>query len=158
MYFSVLGPLTAWTTAGHAVDVPEAKVRALLAALLVHAGRAVSADRLVDDLWGDRLPGNPAGALQTKVSRLRRALALAEPGAETLVESRPPGYLLRVGSGDVDSHRFADMTAAAYDTEDSRTRADLLTEALALWKGRPSPTWATCRSCEARPGGWRNSG
>ncbi|WP_329079906.1 BTAD domain-containing putative transcriptional regulator [Streptosporangium sp. NBC_01469] len=135
MYFSVLGPLTAWTTAGHAVDVPEAKVRALLAALLVHAGRAVSADRLVDDLWGDRLPGNPAGALQTKVSRLRRALALAEPGAETLVESRPPGYLLRVGSGDVDSHRFADMTAAAYDTEDSRTRADLLTEALALWKG-----------------------
>ncbi|MER5326928.1 BTAD domain-containing putative transcriptional regulator [Streptosporangium roseum] len=135
MYFSVLGPLTAWTTAGHAVDVPEAKLRALLASLLVHEGRPVSVDRLVDDLWGERLPGNPAGALQTKVSRLRRALARAEPGAETLVESRPPGYLLRVSPQDVDSRRFTDITATAYVTEDPRTRADLLTEALALWKG-----------------------
>lgn len=135
MYFSVLGPLTAWTTAGHAVDVPEAKVRALLAALLVNAGQPVSTDRLVDDLWGERLPGNPAGALQTKVSRLRRALARAEPGAETLVESRPPGYLLRTGPGDVDSHRFTDLTATAYGTKDPRTRADLLTEALELWTG-----------------------
>ncbi|WP_330172105.1 winged helix-turn-helix domain-containing protein [Streptomyces sp. NBC_01498] len=135
MYFSVLGPLTALTTAGHAVDVPEAKVRALLAVLLVHAGRPVSADRLVDDLWGERLPGNPAGALQTKVSRLRRALARAEPGAETLVESRPPGYLLRTGPEDVDSHRFTALTATAYGTEDPRTRADLLTGALALWTG-----------------------
>ncbi|GAA2087372.1 BTAD domain-containing putative transcriptional regulator [Actinomadura alba] len=135
MYFSVLGPLTARTTAGHAVDVPEAKVRALLAALLVHVGHTVSADRLVDDLWGDRLPANPAGALQTKVSRLRRALARAEPGAETLVESRPPGYLLRIGPGDMDSHRFTDLTATAYGAEDPRSRADLLTEALALWTG-----------------------
>lgn len=135
MYFSVLGPLTAWTTAGHPVDVPEAKVRALLGVLLVHAGQPVLADRLVDDLWGERLPGNPAGALQTKVSRLRRALARAEPGAETLVESRPPGYLLRTGPGDVDSHRFTDLTTTAYGTEDPRTRADLLTEALELWTG-----------------------
>ncbi|MFD3665930.1 BTAD domain-containing putative transcriptional regulator [Streptomyces sp. NPDC058659] len=135
MYFSVLGPLTAWTAAGDAVDIPEAKVRALLAALLVHAGQMVSADRLVDDLWGERLPGNPAGALQTKVSRLRRALARAEPGAETLVESKAPGYLLRIGPQDVDSHRFTDLTATAYGTEDPRTRTDLLTEALALWTG-----------------------
>ncbi|MFD7291789.1 BTAD domain-containing putative transcriptional regulator [Streptomyces sp. NPDC059897] len=135
MYFSVLGPLTARTTAGHTVDIPEVKVRALLAALLVHAGQPVSVDRLVDDLWGERLPGNPAGALQTKVSRLRRALARAEPGAERLVESRPPGYLLRTGPDDVDSRRFTDLTATAYDTEDPRTRSELLTEALGLWTG-----------------------
>ncbi|MEV0154302.1 BTAD domain-containing putative transcriptional regulator [Micromonospora sp. NPDC050686] len=135
MYFSVLGPLTAWTTDGRQVDVPEAKVRALLADLLVHAGHPVSVDRLVHDLWGDRLPGNPAGALQTKVSRLRRALAQAEPGAEALLESRPPGYLLRVGPRDVDADRFADLTATAYATADLRARADLLVDALALWKG-----------------------
>ncbi|MCM2390773.1 BTAD domain-containing putative transcriptional regulator [Streptomyces albipurpureus] len=135
MYFSVLGPLTAWTTAGHPVDVPEAKVRALLASLLVHAGQPVSVDRLVDDLWGERLPGNPAGALQTKVSRLRRALARAEPGAETLVESKAPGYLLRISPEDMDSRRFTDLTASAYAAEDPRTRAELLREALALWKG-----------------------
>ena len=75
MYFSVLGSVTVRTTAGLEVDIPEAKVRALLAVLLVNAGRMVSTDRLIDDLWGDRLPQNAAGALQTKVSRLRRALA-----------------------------------------------------------------------------------
>ncbi|MGK5628185.1 AfsR/SARP family transcriptional regulator [Streptomyces sp. URMC 123] len=135
MYFSVLGPLTAATPAGLPVDIPEPKVRALLAALLVHAGRTVSADRLVDDLWGERLPRNPVGALHTKVSRLRRALARAEPGADALVESRPPGYVLRVGPADTDAGRFAAATAAAYATDDPRARADLLTEALALWRG-----------------------
>ncbi|MEU5400701.1 BTAD domain-containing putative transcriptional regulator [Streptomyces sp. NPDC005963] len=135
MRFSVLGPLAVSTTAGTPVDVPEAKVRALLAALLVHAGRTVSTDRLVDHLWGERVPRNPAGALQTKVSRLRGALARGEPGAGQLVESRAPGYLLRTGPGEVDSQRFADLTAAAYDVEDPRTRADLLTDALALWRG-----------------------
>ncbi|MGX1805843.1 hypothetical protein ACWIGI_09015 [Nocardia sp. NPDC055321] len=45
MYFSVLGPITARTAAGLDVEIPEAKVRALLAALLIEAGRPVSADR-----------------------------------------------------------------------------------------------------------------
>ncbi|WP_052847271.1 BTAD domain-containing putative transcriptional regulator [Streptomyces avicenniae] len=135
MYFSVLGPLTVTTAAVHAVAIPEAKVRALLAALLAHEGRTAPADRLIDDLWGERLPGNPAGALQTKVSRLRRALADAEPGAGELLGTRPPGYALRVGPDDVDAARFAAMTAAAHATADPRARADLLTGALALWRG-----------------------
>jgi predicted ATPase/DNA-binding SARP family transcriptional activator len=135
MYFSVLGPVTVSTTGGQPVGIPEAKVRALLGVLLVHAGRTVSADRLVDELWGDRPPRNPAGALQTKVSRLRRALASAEPGAEQLVASRAPGYVLGVGTDDVDSGRFAETTAAAYAAEDPRLKAELLTQALALWKG-----------------------
>ncbi|MFI2215026.1 BTAD domain-containing putative transcriptional regulator [Streptomyces sp. NPDC020141] len=137
MYFSVLGPLTVHSAAGEPVRVPEAKIRLLLAALLVRAGRTVSSDRLVDDVWGARTPRHPAGALQTKVSRLRRALELGEPGAGKLVESRAPGYLLRTGPADVDSGRFADTTAAAYATEDPRTRAELLTKALALWQGEP---------------------
>ncbi|MFI5715536.1 BTAD domain-containing putative transcriptional regulator [Nocardia sp. NPDC051750] len=137
MYFSVLGPVTARTTAGLEVDVPEVKVRVLLAALLVDAGHPVSADRLVDDLWGDRLPRNPGGALQTKVSRLRRALAGAEPGAEALVESVHQGYRLRIGPQDLDSRRFTDLTAAASRERDPSARADLLTTALALWQAEP---------------------
>src|SRR6266516_1708704 len=69
---AVLGPLAVWTSAGEAVTVPGLKVRALLADLLVYAGQPVSADRLVDDLWGERPPADPAGALQVKVSQLRR--------------------------------------------------------------------------------------
>ncbi|PCG84078.1 AfsR family transcriptional regulator [Streptomyces sp. WZ.A104] len=135
MRFSVLGPLTVTTSTGAPVAVPEAKVRALLSVLLLDAGRAVPADRLVDALWGDLLPRNPAGALQTKVSRLRRALAEAEPGAEALVESRPPGYLLRAGAAEVDALGFTERTARAYATGEPRAKAELLTEALALWQG-----------------------
>ncbi|MDT0317076.1 AfsR/SARP family transcriptional regulator [Streptomyces millisiae] len=74
MRFGVLGPLAVWTEDGSPVPVPEAKVRALLADLLTSEGRPVSVDRLVADLWRERLPRDPAAALQTRVSQLRRAL------------------------------------------------------------------------------------
>ncbi|WP_032766749.1 BTAD domain-containing putative transcriptional regulator [Streptomyces sp. CNS654] len=135
MRFSVLGPLTVTTSTGAPVVVPEAKVRALLSALLLDAGRVVPADRLVEALWGDRLPRNPAGALQTKVSRLRRALGEAEPGGIKLVESRPPGYLLRAGAAEVDALGFTERTARAHATGDPRAKAELLAGALALWQG-----------------------
>lgn len=136
MRFGVLGPLTVWDGEGEPVRVPEAKVRALLAALLVHEGRPVSADRLIDDLWGDRPPGNPANALQSKVSQLRRAI-----GRDRVVH-QAPGYRLRVdsgsgsGSGDeVDVFRFRALVARARDEREPRRRAELLTEALDLWRG-----------------------
>ncbi|MDA0647564.1 AfsR/SARP family transcriptional regulator, partial [Nonomuraea ferruginea] len=87
MRFGVLGPLAVWTDAGEPVTVPGLKVRALLADLLVHDGRPVSTDRLLDDLWGDDQPGNPTGALQVRVSQLRKALEDAEPGGKHLVVS-----------------------------------------------------------------------
>ena len=97
MRFGVLGPLAVWTADGRVpVRVPELKVRALLADLLVHEGRPVSADRLIDDLWGARPPGNPRDTLQAKVSQLRRALEDAEPGGRDAGRPRSrPGYLLR---------------------------------------------------------------
>lgn len=145
MRFEVLGPLVVRTEGGAVVPVPEPKVRALLANLLLHEGRPVPADVLIDDLWGDRLPGNPANTLQTKVSQLRRTLEKAEPGARELVAYGPSGYVLRVAAESTDAGRFAELTALAYDAAeppaDSRTRADSrtkvkwLSEALALWRG-----------------------
>ncbi|MFI0453389.1 BTAD domain-containing putative transcriptional regulator [Actinomadura sp. 6N118] len=135
MRFGVLGPLEVWAADGSAVRVPEAKVRALLADLLVNEGRVVSADRLADDLWGEDLPGNPSGALQTKVWHLRRALEDAEPGARKLVVSRAPGYLLLVEADAIDAGRFGALLAQATAADDPRERAALLTDALALWRG-----------------------
>ncbi|MGC5379210.1 BTAD domain-containing putative transcriptional regulator [Micromonospora sp. DT68] len=123
--FGVLGPLAVTTDAGEPVVVPGTKVRALLADLLTNRNQVVSADRLIDDLWGEEPPANPAGALQVRVSQLRKALNDAEPGARDLVESRPPGYLLRVDA--VDADRFAELARC--------TDVDRLTEALALWRG-----------------------
>ncbi|MGV9380966.1 BTAD domain-containing putative transcriptional regulator [Nonomuraea sp. NPDC003707] len=135
MRFGVLGPLAVWTDAGESVTVPGLKVRALLVDLLVHEGHPVSVDRLVDDLWGAEPPGNPAGALQVRVSQLRKAFEDAEPGGKNLVVSRAPGYLLRHEDGAVDAARFAGLLARAEATDSPRTRAGLLADALALWRG-----------------------
>ncbi|WP_433334401.1 BTAD domain-containing putative transcriptional regulator [Spirillospora sp. CA-294931] len=135
MRFGVLGPLAVWTAGGRPVRVPEAKVRALLARLLVAPGRVVPVDRLAADLWGDDLPGDPSNTLQTKVSLLRRTLEKAEPGARELVAHRPPGYALSVEGEAVDAERFADLTARARGADDPRTRVALYSEALALWRG-----------------------
>ncbi|WP_433323205.1 BTAD domain-containing putative transcriptional regulator [Spirillospora sp. CA-294931] len=122
MRFGVLGPLAVWTDTGEEVVVPGAKVRALLADLLVHHGRAVSAGTLIEDLWDGAPPEQAAGALQSKVAQLRRALELAEPGARALVETAPHGYRLRADR--VDAASFAELAASArYE------------EALALWRG-----------------------
>ncbi|MGE7386873.1 AfsR/SARP family transcriptional regulator [Streptomyces sp. NPDC004126] len=134
MLFEVLGPVTVRTDDGVPVPVPEAKVRALLADLLVHRGRPVPADRLIDDLWGDSVPGNPANTLQTKVSQLRRALAKADPAARALVEFGPAGYALRVAEEAVDAGRFEALAARARQQPDPAARVSLLSQALGLWR------------------------
>ncbi|MFC7302968.1 BTAD domain-containing putative transcriptional regulator [Streptomyces monticola] len=136
MRFGVLGPLMVWDGEGEPVTVPEVKVRALLADLLLHEGRPVSADRLIDDLWGDAVPGNPANALQAKVSQLRRVL-----GRDRVVR-QVPGYRLRLDGPrpgadpcEVDADRFRALVAEARTVADPRARAALLTDALDLWRG-----------------------
>ncbi|WP_405696710.1 winged helix-turn-helix domain-containing protein [Streptomyces coelicoflavus] len=135
MRFGVLGETAVWTDAGKPVRVPELKVRALLASLLVAQGRPVAVHRLIDDLWGDEPPGSPARALQAKVSQLRRVLEEAEPGGRGLVVSRAPGYQLTVADGALDADRFAGLAARARTEQDERVRAGLLADALALWRG-----------------------
>ncbi|MBV7245560.1 BTAD domain-containing putative transcriptional regulator [Streptomyces sp. MW-W600-10] len=131
MRFGVLGPLVVGDVEGRDITVPERKVRALLADLLVHDGGPVSADRLIHDLWGDAPPGRPSGALQAKVSQLRRVL-----GRDRVVR-QPPGYRLRLerGTDEVDADRFRALVTEARPVRDPRARAALLTEALGLWRG-----------------------
>ncbi|HET6989561.1 MAG TPA: BTAD domain-containing putative transcriptional regulator, partial [Kribbella sp.] len=135
MRFGVLGPVRAWTDDGQAVRIPDRKVRALLADLLLHAGRPVAAPTLIDDLWGDELPVNPTATLQTRVSQLRRALDDAEPGARNLVQTSPAGYLINVAAEAVDSGRFRALATRARQTGTARMRAATLADALRLWRG-----------------------
>lgn len=133
MRFGVLGPLAVWAADGELAAVPEAKVRFLLAELLVTPGQVVPMDRLADDLWGETPPARPAAALQTLVSRLRKALVTA--GGDGLVVHRPPGYQLGVAGDAVDAERFLALAERARRTADPRERATGFTEALALWRG-----------------------
>jgi predicted ATPase/DNA-binding SARP family transcriptional activator len=135
MRFGVLGPVAAWTDDGIAVRIPDRKVRALLADLLLHAGRPVLVATLIDDLWAEKLPANPTATLQTRVSQLRRAFDDAESGARNLVQTRTPGYLLAVAAEAVDASRFRALAARARQTANPRMRAATLADALGLWRG-----------------------
>jgi predicted ATPase len=135
MRWGLLGPLAVWTDGGVPVRIPGAKVRALLAHLLIHAGQLISTDRLIDELWGDALPSDPAGSLQAKVSQLRRALEWAQPGARALIVHRSPGYLLQVDADTIDSGRFRTLLAQARVQSQPAAIVALLGEALAIWRG-----------------------
>ena len=137
MKFGVLGAVDVWTDDGARVDIPEAKVRTLLAVLLTVPGKVVSADRLIRELWDAGLPENPSNALQHKVSQLRRVFDEAEPGARKLVVHRAPGYLLDVPEDAVDVGRFRLLRREARGTEDASRRAELLGEAVRSW-GSPA--------------------
>ncbi|MGK5684196.1 BTAD domain-containing putative transcriptional regulator [Actinoplanes sp. URMC 104] len=136
MFLSVLGPLRA-TVGGAVADLGGPRQRAVLARLAVAGGDVVSADRLVDDLWGDAdVPAKALATLQVHVSHLRRAL---EPGRAprtpaTVLVSAPPGYALRLPAEAVDAWLFDDLmrrAAGAAPAEQLR----LLTEALDCWQG-----------------------
>jgi hypothetical protein len=69
----VLGPLEV-VVDGRFIELPSAKARQLLAALVVHANEVISTDRLFEVLWGTRPPESAANTLQTYVAHLRAAL------------------------------------------------------------------------------------
>jgi DNA-binding SARP family transcriptional activator len=133
--FSILGPLEARDGAD-AVPVSGSKQRALLALLLLHANDVVSSDRLLDELWPGEPPQSGVTALQVRVSQLRKAL-----GGAPFLETRAPGYLLRVAPDGLDLHRFERLTREAHGAEPARAAA-LLREALALWRGPPLAEFA----------------
>ncbi|MFJ9781561.1 BTAD domain-containing putative transcriptional regulator [Amycolatopsis sp. NPDC101161] len=131
MRVALLGPLRAVNDDGTPIDIGGARLRMLLARLALDAGRAVPADALVDGLWGGEPPADAANALQSLVSRLRKALPVA-------VESGPGGYRLAVAREDVDAERFERLAAdGRRELAAGRNAhaAELLAEALALWQG-----------------------
>ncbi|AYV30555.1 Putative HTH-type transcriptional regulator [Streptomyces sp. ADI95-16] len=144
MRVGVLGPLMVWTGDGEPVTVTGARARRLLARLLVEPGRPVSVDRLVDALWSGpdaAMPRHPYASLQGQVSRLRAALRRAAPsdGRGPLLHDAS-GYRLEFAPGELelDARRFAELVARAREREAGpapRARAELLGEALSLWRG-----------------------
>jgi LuxR family maltose regulon positive regulatory protein len=133
MQVRLFGELEA-VAAGVPVPVRGAKQRALLALLALRPGQPVSADRLIDVLWGDGQAANPANALQAQIGQLRRTLG---PAAILTTEA---GYALDAGPEDVDVVRFEQLVAQgqrlAADGELEPASA-VLGEALDLRRGEP---------------------
>jgi predicted ATPase/DNA-binding SARP family transcriptional activator len=131
--FRVLGPLEVVAT-GQPLDLGTPRQRTLLGLLLVHAGEVVSYDRVVEDLWDGDPPATARHTLQGYVHRLRRTL-----GADAWrLTTRPPGYQLKVSTGELDAQRFQDLATAgrrALVRDDPQAAADELAAGLGLWRG-----------------------
>src|SRR5882757_2217234 len=90
------------------VAIGHGRLRCLLAALLVDAGRVVPLDTLVDRMWREQVPGRPRDTLYTYLSRLRTVLV----GIENVgLAQRSGGYVLTVDADSVDLHRFRRLQA-----------------------------------------------
>nr|WP_193791131.1 BTAD domain-containing putative transcriptional regulator [Mycobacterium paraense] len=131
MELEVLGPLQV-RQVGLPVAIPGAKPRAILTMLGLHDGSVVSADSLVELLWGDDPPRTAAKALQTHISLLRRTLG------EGFVLTQGTGWTL--AETEVDAARYLTAARLGRDAaaagDDSRAVV-CFDEALALWRGIP---------------------
>ncbi len=131
MEFRILGPLEVWDE-GREVSLGGPKRRALLAVLLLHPNEVVSADRLIDELWGEDSPERAAAALRVNVSRLRKALP------QDVLTTRSPGYVIRVEPDQLDLARFERLVDEGRSLRARGLTAEAserLRDALSLWRG-----------------------
>jgi DNA-binding SARP family transcriptional activator len=130
--YLLLGPVQL-LVGGEQVELKRRQERLLLAILLLEPGKTVAAERLIELLWPDELPGNPRRALQVYASRLRSVVTAADP--ETRLEGGPEGYAVQGPTGRTDIERFNELTRQAGTIADPEQRRTVLLEALQLWRG-----------------------
>jgi DNA-binding SARP family transcriptional activator len=134
MRFRILGPLEVQAGGGW-TGIGAPKWRSVLAALLLNSGQIVSTDTLISELWGDDPPAKATNLVSIYILRLRKLIGDTEG---KLLVTRSPGYQLRLEPGDLDAQLFvtllSDGRQALSGAEPDRA-AQLLTAALALWRG-----------------------
>jgi DNA-binding SARP family transcriptional activator/tetratricopeptide (TPR) repeat protein len=134
--FCLLGPLVV-RSGGVALPVPRGRQRAVLAVLLLNAGRVVSVGEMAETLWGPApLPSAPA-TVRNYVKRLRRVLGDAD---QARIVTRSPGYVIRVDPGELDVARFEVLLEGARHAARGgswEAAADQARAAVALWRGEP---------------------
>jgi DNA-binding SARP family transcriptional activator/tetratricopeptide (TPR) repeat protein len=134
MRFQALGPLRVWNGAGWSgIGAPHQRV--VLAVLLTEAGRVVSTDRLMYEIWGERPPRTAAHAVQVYVQRLRRVVGA---GREGPLSTRGRGYQMLTEDGDLDTavfDRLVDTGTRSLAEGRLEPGVAALSDALRLWQG-----------------------
>jgi DNA-binding SARP family transcriptional activator len=128
--YRILGPLEV-VNDDAPIPLGGPKQRATLAILLLNANHVVAIDRIADDLYAGSPPVTAVTQVQRQISDLRKAI-----GPASGIETRPPGYVLQTAPDGVDLGRFELLAAEAARSDPSRA-AELLRDALALWRGAP---------------------
>ncbi|HEX2235852.1 MAG TPA: BTAD domain-containing putative transcriptional regulator, partial [Actinomycetota bacterium] len=139
MRFHILGPLEVERPGG-IITIGARKQRAVLALLVINAGRIVSLDRIIDDIWGEEPPETAPNAVQVYVSGLRKLLDpdRSRGAAGGPIARRGDGYVLEVEPADVDALVFEELVRsgrAALAAGRAASCAEAMAHALALWRG-----------------------
>jgi DNA-binding SARP family transcriptional activator/tetratricopeptide (TPR) repeat protein len=119
---------------GQLVDLGHPRQRCVLVVLLIEANKLVSADQLMDRVWGADVPHRGRQTLYSYLSRLRRALA---PAHRVDIAPRSGGYVLSVDPMVVDLHRFHRLAGQARSADEDDHALASLEQALGLWHGEP---------------------
>ncbi|MEU8360646.1 BTAD domain-containing putative transcriptional regulator [Nonomuraea sp. NPDC048882] len=133
LHFSVLGQLEI-VRGGAPVIIAAAKQRVALVALLLQANNLVTRHELIDRIWANDLPVDPSASLHTHIARLRHALR----GGRHLIRTHDLGYSIQASAETLDVLRFRHLVGSAAEVrsrDDAGQEAQLLREALALWRG-----------------------
>jgi DNA-binding SARP family transcriptional activator len=115
-------------------DLGGTRPKQVLEILLAARAHRVSTDRLADLLWGDDLPQDAAGSLQTFVSVLRRRLSPDRERARELVVTETEAYRFATELVDLDLERFDELLERSAHEPTSAARRSLA-QALALVRG-----------------------
>lgn len=134
MEFRLLGPVEVADSNG-VLALGGAKIRTLLAALLLEPGRVLSIDRLVDIIWDDEPPPTARALIQTYISTLRRTIRDTDA---KIIRTEAPGYLARISHDHLDRYRFEHFVAQGRSAaSDGRYReaSNAYRAADTLWRG-----------------------
>ncbi len=101
MRYELLGPLRVVDADGAVSAISARKIEAVLAALLIRSDQIVGLDQLIGEIWGDRPPRRATAGLHVYISQIRKFLHRPDREGSPVV-THPPGYVLRVGSDELD--------------------------------------------------------
>lgn len=131
--FRILGPIEVVESDG-SIRLGGPRQRATLAILLLEANRVVSVERLAEDLYAGAAPVTAVTQVQRQISDLRKVLP------KQVIETRSPGYMIHVLTEQLDLNRFerqAENATQLLARGEAQRAAELLRDALALWRGAP---------------------
>ena len=143
MRFRILGPMEIITDDQRSIPLKTSKMAQILALLLVRRHEIVSANMLVEELWGERPPRSAMTTLQTYVYHARQmfareGVASRNSHKEGLLITRSPGYSIQIENDEVDIWIFEGMVrraTACLEAGDPATALSELAQALGLWRG-----------------------
>ncbi|MGO4460789.1 BTAD domain-containing putative transcriptional regulator [Streptomyces sp. M-16] len=140
MRFQLIGPFEIVTDDGRTYRPGTPKVCQTLALLLTRPGEIVTADALIQELWGETPPRSAVTTLQTYVYHARRMFAQEElaPAGRCLIVTSPPGYSIQVEDDEIDIRIFEKLVSRARTelaADEPLTALATVREALDLWRG-----------------------